>query len=301
VNVLDPAGPVAAHAARLSWALFGGGALVLAAVTLLTVLALRGRLARVTPRVLIAAGGLVVPALVLGALLAVTLRSLPGPVAADALVVSVAGRMWWWEVRYPDPAAGEIVLANELRIPVGREVHLRLTTHDVIHSFWVPQLAGKVDMVPGKINALVLRADRPGVFRGPCAEFCGTQHARMALHVVALPAAEFDAWLANQALPAREPTTALQVRGRKAFVDLQCIACHRVRGLADAPVGVGPDLTHVASRLHLGAGTLANGPGAVADWVAQVQRHKPGASMPGYERLDAATLQALDAWLGHLR
>lgn len=301
--MLDPAGPVAADAARLSWALFIGAALALAAVLLLTVLALRGRLARVTPRSLIVVGGLVVPAAVLVALFVVTLRSLPAAVADDALVVSVSGRMWWWEMRYRDPTDGtrEIALANELRVPVGREVHLRLSTHDVIHSVWIPQLAGKVDMVPGRVNSLVLRADRPGVFRGPCAEFCGTQHARMAMHVVALPPPEFDAWLANQALAARAPANELQARGRQAFVDLQCIACHRVRGVAEAPIGSGPDLTHVASRLALGAGTLPMRPGAIADWIAQVQQHKPGAQMPSYGQLDGATLQALAAWLEHLQ
>jgi cytochrome c oxidase subunit 2 len=303
VSVLDPAGPVAADTARLAWALFGGAALVLAAVMLLTVWALRGRLRDVSPRRLIVAGGLVLPAIVLIALLVVTLRSLPAPASADALTVAVSGRMWWWEVRYRDPAdpAREIVLANELRIPVGREVHLRLTTRDVIHSFWVPQLAGKVDMVPGRVNALVLRADKPGVFRGPCAEFCGAQHTLMALTVVALPAAEFEAWLANEALPARAPATALQARGRGALVDRQCVACHAVRGVAEGPAGSAPDLTHVGARLTLGAGTLPMRPGAMRDWIANVQQHKPGAQMPSFDHLEPATLDAIAAYLEHLR
>lgn len=302
-SVLDPAGPVAADTARLAWVLFGGAALVLVAVMLLTWWALRGRLRDVLPRTLIVAGGLVLPGVVLVALLVVTLRSLPAPAAADALTVAVSGRMWWWEVRYRDPAepAREIVLANELRIPVGREVHLRLTTRDVIHSFWVPQLAGKVDMVPGRVNALVLRADKAGVFRGPCAEFCGAQHTLMTLTVVALPAAEFDAWLANEAQPAREPSTELQARGRGAFVDRHCVACHTVRGVAEAAAGSAPDLTHVGARLTLGAGTLAMQPGAMRDWIAQVQRHKPGAQMPSFDHLDAATLDAIAAYLEHLR
>jgi len=302
-NLLDPAGPVAAEAARLAWALFGGAALVLATVMLLTWWALRGRLRDVSPRTLIVAGGLVLPGGVLVALLIVTLRSLPAPAAADALTVALSGRMWWWEVRYRDPAepAREIVLANELRIPVGREVHLRLTTRDVIHSFWVPQLAGKVDMVPGRVNALVLRADKPGIFRGPCAEFCGAQHTLMTLTVVALPAAEFDAWLANEALPARAPATELQLRGRGAFVERHCVACHTVRGVTEAAAGSAPDLTHVGARLALGAGTLPMQPGAMRDWIAQVQRHKPGAQMPSFDHLDAATLDAIAAYLEHLR
>jgi cytochrome c oxidase subunit 2 len=301
-NVLDPAGPVAADTARLAWALFGGAALVLAAVMLLTVWALRGRLHDVSPRRLIIAGGLVLPTVVLLVLLVVTLRSLPAPAAADALTVAVSGRMWWWEVRYRDPAdpAREIVLANELRIPVGREVHLRLTTRDVIHSFWVPPLAGKVDMVPGRVNPLVLRADRPGVFRGPCAEFCGAQHTRMTLTVVAQPAAEFEAWLANEAQPARAPTTAVQERGRRAFVERHCVACHTVRGVAEGAAGSAPDLTHVGARLALGAGTLAMRPGAMRDWIANLQQHKPGAQMPSFDQLDAATLDAIAAYLEHL-
>jgi cytochrome c oxidase subunit 2 len=302
-HMLDPAGPVAADTARLAWALFGGATLVLAAVMLTAAWALRGRLRDVAPRTLIVAGGLVLPGLVMVALLIVTLRSLPAPAGADALTVSVSGRMWWWEVRYRDPAdpARDVVLANELRIPVGREVHLRLTTRDVIHSFWVPPLAGKVDMVPGRVNALVLRADKAGVFRAPCAEFCGAQHTLMALTVVALPALEFDAWLANEALPARAPATELQARGRSEFVAQHCAACHTVRGVAEGPAGSAPDLTHVGARLMLGAGTLALQPGAMRDWIAHVQRHKAGAQMPSFDRLDAATLDAIAAYLEHLR
>jgi cytochrome c oxidase subunit 2 len=302
-NVLDPAGPVAADTARLAWALFGGATPVLAAVMLTAMWALRGRLRDVAPRTLIVAGGLVLPGLVMVALLIVTLRSLPAPAAADALTVSVSGRMWWWEVRYRDPAhpARDVVLANELRIPVGREVHLRLSTRDVIHSFWVPQLAGKVDMVPGRVNALVVRADKAGVFRAPCAEFCGAQHTLMSLIVVALPAPEFDAWLANEALPARAPATELQARGRSELVAQHCVACHTVRGVAEGPAGSAPDLTHVGARLTLGAGTLAAQPGAMRDWIAHVQRHKAGAQMPSFDRLDAATLDAIAAYLEHLR
>jgi cytochrome c oxidase subunit 2 len=302
-HMLDPAGPLAADTARLAWALFGGATLVLAAVMLTAAWALRGRLRDVAPRTLIVAGGLVLPGLVMVALLIVTLRSLPAPAGADALTVSVSGRMWWWEVRYRDSAdpARDVVLANELRIPVGREVHLRLSTRDVIHSFWAPPLAGKMDMVPGRMNSLVLRADKAGVFRAPCAEFCGAQHTLMALTVVALPAPEFDAWLANEALPARAPATELQARGRSAFVAQHCAACHTVRGVAEGPAGSAPDLTHVGARLMLGAGTLALQPGAMRDWIAHVQRHKAGAQMPSFDRLDDATLDAIAAYLEHLR
>jgi cytochrome c oxidase subunit 2 len=241
---------------------------------------------------------------VLAALFAWTVAMSPAwkPVPPPgALVVAVTGHMWWWEVRYQDPANGaEVLTANEIRIPVGRPVYLALDSADVIHSFWVPQLAGKTDMLPGRIQHLLLSADRPGVYRGQCAEFCGEQHARMALHVVALEPAAFDAWLAAQARPAAAPASAAQEAGRQAFLANRCDACHTVRGVG-AESRLGPDLTHVGSRLHLAAGTVPNTPEARREWIAHVQRLKSGARMPSYERLDAPTLAAIADWLGALR
>jgi cytochrome c oxidase subunit 2 len=155
-------------------------------------------------------------------------------------------------------------------------------------------------MVPGRRHQLLLSADRPGVYRGQCAEFCGEQHAKMALHVVAMPPPEFQAWRQAQLGEAAAEITPQQARGREAFLANRCDACHTVRGVAQAS-RLGPDLTHVGSRLHLGAGTLANGPGSIAQWVAHVQQLKPGARMPSYDRLDGATLAALADWLESLQ
>lgn len=322
-SVLAPAGPFAAWIAEASWLLFAGAALIFVFVMLLLALALR-RAGHVRRGLWIVGGGVVFPVVVLSALLAYSLWlsvRLAQPPPADAIVVGITGHMWWWEVRYRDPQSGrEIVMANELRLPLGRKVLLGLTSADVIHSLWVPSLAGKVDLVPGHVNHLVVQADAAGVYRGPCAEFCGAQHARMELRVAALPQAEFDVWLAAQALPAPEPGNAMQMRGREAFIEQRCVACHTVRGIGgpeaalppDGPapaagvtlapgLTLGPDLTHVGSRLTLGAGTLPNNRGALIAWIADVQHFKRGARMPSFDRLDAPTLQALAAYLESLK
>ena len=313
-SVLSPAGPAAAWIADASWLLFVGGAAIFLFVMTLVVLSLRDGAGRVRRGLWLVGGGLVFPAVVLSALLVYAfggMARLGQPAPADAIVVSVVGHMWWWEVRYRDPRDGrDVVLANELRLPVGRKVRLGLESADVIHSLWVPALAGKVDLVPGRVNHLVVQADAAGVFGGPCAEYCGEQHARMELRVAALPAAEFDAWLAAQALPAREPGDALQARGREAFVEQRCVACHAVRGLPEAQgrsallerhPTVGPDLTHVGSRMSLGAGALPNSRDNLAAWIRDVQHVKRGARMPSFEALDAPTVQALAAWLESLK
>ena len=204
-------------------------------------------------------------------------------------------------MRYADPATGgEIRTANQIHIPTGRPVYLALSSTDVIHSFWVPQLGGKMDMLPGRTQHLLLSADRPGVYRGQCAEFCGEQHAQMALHVVAEPPDTFAAWLAAQAQPSAAARTARQIAGRDAFLAQRCDACHAVRGVTGES-RLGPDLTHVGSRLHLGAGTVTNTEQGRAKWVAHVQQIKPGARMPSYERLDEGTLTAIADWLGSLK
>jgi cytochrome c oxidase subunit 2 len=221
--------------------------------------------------------------------------------SGGALAISVTGKMWWWEVHYRDPASGrEIATANEIRIPVGRTVYLGLNAADVIHSLWVPALAGKRDMIPGRVTGLALRADKPGIYRGQCAEYCGTQHANMALHVVALAPAEFDAWLAHQARPASVPAAELPARGRAVFLEQRCQACHTIRGVAESS-RLGPDLTHVGSRLQIGAGLLRNHRGALAGWIADPQALKPGVFMPAASGLDGESLRALAAYLEHLQ
>ena len=311
-SVLSPAGSPAASIAGLSWVMFAGAALIFTVVMgLLAWAVLRRSSARaVRPRRWIVGGGLVFPGLVLASLFAYSSGRTPGWLAQPppgALVVSLTAHLWWWEVRYRDPASGrDIALANELHLPVGRPVWLGLNSQDVIHSFWVPALAGKVDMVPGRVNHLLVQAGQAGVYRGQCAEYCGEQHARMALHVVARPPDEFDAWLAAQARPpvapraGDAPGAALLARGRDAFVAQRCNACHTVRGVAEAG-RLGPDLTHVGSRLYLGAGTLPNHAGSMARWIADTQAVKPGARMPSSGDMDSATLQALAAWLEQLQ
>jgi len=305
-SVFSPAGTSAASIANLSWVLIIGAALIFAAVMGLLAWAVSRRAVHrpVPARLWIVGGGLVFPALVLGALLVYSKLHTPGWLQRPppgALVVGITAKMWWWELRYRDPASGqEVVLANELHLPVGQPVWLGLSSSDVIHSFWVPALGGKMDMVPGRVDHLMVQADQTGNWRGQCAEYCGEQHARMALQVVAHAPADFDAWLAAQARPAAAADSALRARGREAFMTQRCNACHTVRGVADES-RLGPDLTHVGSRLYLGAGTLLNQPGAMAQWVSHTQGIKPGARMPSSADMDAATLQALAAYLEHLK
>ena len=302
-GVMQTAGPVAQSVSGLAWLLFIGGGLIFLAVMLLLAWALRNHARGPRARLWILGGGVLFPVVVLIALFAHVVPLTPSRQAppADALLVSVTGHMWWWEVRYPaGPGEPELVTANEIRVPVGRTVAIALASNDVIHSFWVPALAGKVDLVPGHRNQLILSADRPGVYRGQCAEFCGEQHAKMALHIVAQAPQDFEAWRQTQLRPAPAGLTPQQARGREAFLANRCSACHTVRGVAQES-RLGPDLTHVGSRLHLGAGTLANSTGSLTRWVAHVQEVKPGARMPSYERLDPQTLADLGDWLGSLQ
>ena len=306
-SALRAAGPVAETLLQVSGVLVVGGTLIFAGVMLLLGLAVRRRSGgTIDTRWWIVGGGLVFPSVVLAALFVYSewhrpaWKPVPPP---NALIVGVTGHMWWWEVRYRDPATGaQVVTANEIRIPVGRPVYFGLGSADVIHSFWVPSLGGKMDMLPGRVQHLQLQADRPGTWRGQCAEYCGEQHARMALHVVAEDPAAFDAWLAAQARPAAASAASGEVdRGREAFLAHRCNACHTVRGVSEES-RLGPDLTHVGSRLHLGAGTVPNDPAQLAAWVAHTQQMKPGARMPSSgERIAHADLQSIAAWLTQLK
>ncbi len=303
-GMLPAAGDAAQSIETVTWVLFGGGLLIFLGVMLLLAWSLRSRATSVRPRLWLWGGGVIFPALVLAALFAWVLPRMPAwkPVPpADALIVTVKAHMWWWEVRYRDPATGaDVVTANEIRVPVGRPVYFALTSADVIHSFWVPQLAGKVDMLPGRMQHLLVTPTETGVWRGQCAEFCGAQHAQMALHVVGMQAQAFDGWLAAQASPASAPATPRQLQGRDAFLANRCNACHTVRGVSEEG-RLGPDLTHFGSRLHLGAGILENTPEGRERWLRHIQQIKSGARMPSYDRLDAPTLQALGEWLGTLQ
>jgi len=303
-SVLHPAGADAEVIQQFTWVLFGAGLLIFLSVMALLGLSLRRHTAPLRPGLWIAGGGIALPVVLLTGLLAwSTWRSaqLVPQASNNALAISVTARMWWWEVRYRDPASGrESATANEIRIPVGKTVYLGLNAADVIHSLWVPALAGKRDMIPGRVTGLTLRADKPGVYRGQCAEYCGTQHAHMALHVVALAPADFEAWLQNQAQPARTPEAALLLRGRAVFFEQKCQSCHTIRGVA-ASNSLGPDLTHVGSRLQIGAGLLRTHSSTLAGWIADPQAFKPGVFMPAASGIDGESLHALAAYLEQLQ
>lgn len=303
-SALDPRGPGAAHIAGLTWLLLA----VLAAVyvLVLAVLAIairrRGSVSRRDgwARVGVVAGGIGLPLVVLPWLLIPSVRVLatltrPEPAALE---VEVVGQQFWWELHYRDPRGGEpVTAANELHLPQGRRVALRLRSVDVIHSFWVPTLQGKLDLVPGKTNVTWLQADRVGTFPGQCAEYCGIQHALMRLLVVVQPQREFDAWLEAQRAPARPPADS--AHAQQLFV-LHCSQCHVVRGTTAFFGHVGPDLTHLMSRRTLAAGTLRNVKGNLAGWIADPQTHKPGNRMPRIV-LPPADFHALVDYLASLQ
>lgn len=315
MSVLDAAGPQAARLAALWWLMFWVCAVVLVLVLAALVLGVRRGRRRAredtpmpNPPAAVGAGSIVATATgitvitLVGLLVASVLtgRALGAFTGPDPVTIEVTGHQWWWEARYADGDPWRrFKTANELHVPVGRAVHLQLTTVDVIHSLWVPNLHGKRDLIPARTNELTLQADRPGVFAGQCAEFCGLQHAHMGLRIVAVAPGEFDRWREAQIRPAAEPTDALARRGRDAFVAGPCALCHTVRGTT-AGGGVGPDLTHVASRATLAAGTIPNTPGHLAGFIADAQGIKPGTQMPTLG-LPPDELLAILAWLGTLR
>lgn len=303
-SVLRAQGPVARDIAVLSWVMFGSAAVILVvvmALTLYAVFAPSERWRRIEGERLVFWGGAVFPVLALSGLLVYAINVGTLPRVEPALRIAVTGKQFWWEVRYPDSdPARAIVSANEIHLPVGQLVEISVRTTDVLHSFWVPNFAGKIDMIPGRVNVLRLQADKPGVYRGQCAEYCGAQHARMAFHVVAQPPAEFEAWRLRERLPAREPADPSLRLGRAAFLTAGCGACHAIRG-TEARGDVGPDLTHLGGRRFLAAGTLKNDVGGLIAWIADSQGLKPGNPMPSFQQLDGETLHALALYLASLR
>jgi cytochrome c oxidase subunit 2 len=295
-SALDPAGTRAETIADVWWVMFWGGAAILLLVMTLALYTLRRR--RPNPRfngnAMIIGGGILLPVAALTALLLVGYRvgALHEAPVATRLSVEVTGQRFWWRIRYP--GAAEVESASELRIPAGEPVEIRLRSRDVIHSFWVPRLAGKLDLIPGRENRLWLQADRPGVFRGQCAEFCGAEHARMILVVVAQPREEFEAWLAAQQRPA-----AAEAPGLQTFLDNDCQACHRIRGTA-ADGRAGPDLTHIASRWQRVAAAAPAPAESLAEWI-RVSHWSVGPELdPSPLNLDAAALAALAEYLESL-
>lgn len=229
----------------------------------------------------------------------ITLAAIAGPPSNPDLVLDITARQWWWEVQYDSPQPSEqFTTANEIHIPVGARVLVRLHASDVIHSFWVPALSGKTDAIPGQTNATWIQAGAAGRYLGQCSEYCGYQHAHMAFEVVAEPQAEFDRWRASQLASAAAPSTDSQSRGQ-ALVEYRCGLCHRVRG-TDAGAVMAPDLTHVMSRRTLAAGTLLNNPGNLAGWIENPQALKPGNQMPN-QFLSAKQLSDTLAYLETLK
>ena len=309
-SVLDPHGPGAARVAGLWWVMLAISLVVLAVVVgMLAAAVVRGR-RRQEPggaggpggpggagvaearwgEPFIVVAGFVVPVIVLVAMFVVTLRvmsALARPERSEDLEIRVTGHMWWWEAQYPNGAD----TANEIHVPAGRPVRFAVTSADVIHSFWVPQLQVKVDMIPGRVNTIQVQADEPGRYRGQCAEFCGLQHAQMIFWVVADPPATFDRWVAHEALATAAPTDPSAARGEDVFLSQSCAGCHAIRG-TPARARIGPDLTHLHTRRTIAAGVLPNTRAALAAWIVDPQVDKPGAVMPPVD-LTPAELEAL--------
>jgi cytochrome c oxidase subunit II len=216
------------------------------------------------------------------------------------ITIELTGKQWWWDVQYADTSAqGRVQTANEIHIPVGQPVLFLLNASDVIHSFWVPNLAGKKDLIPGYTQSMWFQADTAGDYRAQCAEFCGLQHAKMALHVIAEPPDEYQRWVEAQRKPAETPIDSVADRGREVFLTGQCVMCHSITGTSAAS-RAGPDLTHLASRRTIAAGTLPNTRGALAGWIVDPQQVKPGTHMPP-NQLAPPDLDALLTYLQSLK
>jgi cytochrome c oxidase subunit II len=259
-STLDPAGPSAASIDRLGMIMYVIATLVtLVVVALMLIPFLRRRDGPVNRKLFLWGGGGALPFVTLSLLVPYVMtvghETRASTRAEDRMSIDVTGHQYWWEMSYQRPGGlPAATSANELRLPVGVPVELRLRSNDVIHSFWVPSLAGKTDMIPGRVNRMVIQADRPGIYRGQCAEFCGREHALMAFDVVVLPRAEFDAWLKRLAQPALEPAAPQLRQGRDLFVSLGCGGCHTVRGVSNAMQSYdqlsGPQLRAVAYYLE---------------------------------------------------
>jgi cytochrome c oxidase subunit II len=309
-NILAPAGSHAALIANETWYLLVMAAVVFAvvAVVLLTALARATRRDRASPmadgRIAVVIGGaLTVTTVILAVNLFVDMRTAhalghSGP--DGALTIRVTGRQWWWHIEYVGASPSKtLTTANEIHIPAGEPVQIELRSADVIHSFWVPQLHGKRDLIPGYASSLWIDAAAPGVYRGTCAEFCGHQHAHMALLVIAEPRAAFDRWYEQQLEPSAAPDDALAREGRRVFLDKSCALCHTVRG-TQASGRAGPDLTHLASRETIAAGRLPNVPESLPPWLLDPHAFKPGVKMPP-NALTEGEAEALLAYLETLQ
>ena len=306
--VLDPHGPFSNTVTTLAWVLIALVTLIFVLVCVALWVALYGSdelRAKLGGEAVVKWFGLIVPAGVLFVLLAWGTTMVAGmtTIKGDELRMRVSGNIYWWRVSYLDAAGREVHAdANELHIPVGRPVVVDMVSEDVIHSFWVPKLGGKMDMIPGRTNRLKLQADKAGVYGGQCAEFCGGAHSLMGFVVVAHEPAGWQRWLDARLAPSRAaaPIVAEVLRGSQLFTEVGCAACHRVAGTAAQGLS-GPDLTHVGSRQSLGAGILPNTRGTLIGWIGDSQSIKPNNRMPAYRSLHAAELNALAAYMESLK
>jgi cytochrome c oxidase subunit 2 len=318
-SALDPKGPKAAGVLHLTWFLVGTAAVVYVVVVAMLVYVLRrGQRSRLEldqdlgaeltehdrgMKIWVAAAT-VLTTVILIAFVFVdlsTARSLSRVGGASPLRIDVVGHQWWWEVKYPDPndPQNDIETANEIHVPVGRAVLIKMKSGDVIHSFWAPNLDGKKDLIPGHETVNWFRADTVGVYRGQCAEFCGYEHAKMAFYIVAEPRIEFERWLARQRAEASTPSDSLAQAGERVFLSSSCAMCHTIAGTG-AGSNNGPDLTHLASRRTIAAGTLPNSAANLESWILAPQTIKPGTKMPA-NQLDPQSLRALVAYLQGLK
>jgi cytochrome c oxidase subunit 2 len=315
-HALAPAGPQAAHIADLWWITVAASAIVFVAILAALAIALwrRPRATEATagdprplheheprPRRAVFVATAVSAAGLFGLLVAsvMTDHALANLPLRDPLAIEIVAHQWWWDIHYSDPEPSKsFSTANEVHIPVGRPVLLTLKSADVIHSFWVPNLHGKRDLIPGRTATFPIQADKAGTYRGQCAEYCGAQHAYMGMFVVAEAPEAFERWRAAQAASAPEPTGAA-AQGRDLFLSGSCMLCHAVRGTT-ADGRTGPDLTHVASRKTLAAGRLPNDAQTMTQWITDPQQFKPGTNMPAHA-LPAAQMQALVAYVESLK
>ena len=313
LGYLTTFGPRADPATTLTWGLMDISIAVVVIVTALVAVGMLVRRARAPNGELppVSRGGAGLNWIYIGVALTVAvligsmiwtvqvLAEINSPAAKPALTIEITGHQWWWEARYLSPQSDQdFTTANELRIPVGQPVLIKVMSADVIHSFWIPALTGKTDTIPGRINLGWMQASRPGVYRGQCTEYCGEEHAKMALYAIAQPPAAFEAWREDQVAPAAAPTDPEAVMGAALFND-HCGACHEVRGTSAGGL-VGPDLTHIASRQTIASGILPNTPAALGGWISDPQTIKPGAKMPA-TNLSGPQLNAVVAYLGTLK
>jgi cytochrome c oxidase subunit II len=311
MSLLTGAGPIAAAQAMLGWWLLVVSGVVVLVVTVLVLAgAFRGH-SNETPAVeregagvrWVVVGGMIVPAIVLALTFAFTIateNATAAPPKIAGMTVEIIGHRWWWEVRYPEGGQRQtIITANEIHVPAGVPVRLELSSVDVIHSFWIPRLAGKTDVVPGQRNVAWIQADKPGVYRGACTEYCGLQHSNMAAFVVAESVEQFKQWMRAQRDVVSAPSDSDAARGLAVFQKSSCTACHTIRGTS-AVGRIGPDLTHLVSRMTIAGGSLENTRGNLAGWIANPQSIKPGNDMPTAP-LRGTELQALVAYLETLK